>query len=180
MVSDLRFGAIWHFRCACVWRKGQNGRHGLRSENFGNPRALCFVKRKILLLRSGRGFAFGSHLSLKRQNSSKEQKTGLCLSHVATLTFESIKVLRKEKASCWGWGRGAICRFLLASPTIGLRQISNYYRHLVWIDSVTLSFASSVQYYSVQILKKCCHQVTKSEHTCQICHRVVLHRGGNA
>ena len=144
MVSDLRFGAIWHFRCGCVWRKGQNGRQGLRSKNFGNPRALCFVKRKILLLRSGRGFAFGSHLSLKWQNSSKETKTGLCLSHVATLTFESIKVLRKEKASCWGWGRGAICRFLLASPRAGLRQISNYYRHLARIDGETLSFASSV------------------------------------
>ena len=61
----------------------------------------------------------------------------------------SIKVSRKEKASCWGWGRGATCRFLLASPRVCLRQISNYYRHLVWIDSVTLSFASSVQYYSV-------------------------------
>ena len=52
--------------------------------------------------------------------------------------LQAIKVLRKEKASCWGWGRGATCRFLLASPRVCLRQISNYYRHLVWIDSVTL------------------------------------------
>ena len=40
--------------------------------------------------------------------------------------------------------RGTTCRILLASPKTGLPRISNYYRHLVLIDSERLSFASSV------------------------------------
>ena len=74
-------------------RKRQNGRHGLISENFRNPKKFCLVNVKFFVSKCALGIAFRGHLPylMRVRTVSRVQNDKTALTAAGAGIFENEK-----------------------------------------------------------------------------------------